>query len=370
MSCLQHGWPEPIVRVQSLSESGLSSIPHRYIKPPSQRPSIPSHPQQVDTEPPNIPLIDIADLLSAATSGGVIDHNSPIMNQISEACREWGFLQVVNHGLSVELMDRTLQLWRQFFSLPVEEKQVYANTPLTYEGYGSRLGVEKGAILDWSDYFFLQYLPYSVKDPNKWPNLPTPIRETIEEYCGQLVKLCGTLMKLFSINLGLGEDRLPKAFGGDDIGACLRANFYPKCPQPDLTLGLSPHSDPGGMTILLPDDHVAGLQVRRGDSWVTVKVAPGALVVNIGDQIQVLSNAIYKSIEHRVIVNSAKDRSSLAFFYNPKSDMPMEPLKELVTLDCPPLYKTMTYDEYRLLMRMKGPSGKSHVDSLKSLQHK
>ncbi|XP_042479578.1 jasmonate-induced oxygenase 1-like [Macadamia integrifolia] len=361
----QHGgWPEPIVRVQSLSESGVSTIPNQYIKPPSQRPSIATEPQQVYDQEPNIPIIDLGDLLFGD------DHidSTIIMNQISEACREWGFLQVVNHGVSLELMGRILQLWRQFFSLPIEEKQVYANTPLTYEGYGSRLGVEKGAILDWNDYFFLYYLPYFLKDHDKWPFLPTLLRETVEEYCGQLVKLSGTLMKLFSINLGLGEDRLQKAFGGDDIGACLRANFYPKCPQPDLTLGLSPHSDPGGMTILLPEAHDAGLQVRQRDSWVTVKAAPGALIINICDQIQVLSNAKYKSVEHRVVVNSAKNRLSLAFFYNPKSDIPIEPLKELVTPDCPPLYAPMTFDQYRLYVRMKGPKGKSQVESLKSLQ--
>lgn len=94
-------------------------------------------------------------------------------------------------------------------------------------------------------------------------------------------------MKILSINLGLGEDILQNAFGGENIGACLRVNFYPKCPQPDLTLGLSSHSDPGGMTLLLPDNQVPGLQVRRGNNWITVKPARHAFIVNIGDQIQV-----------------------------------------------------------------------------------
>lgn len=97
------------------------------------------------------------------------------------------------------------------------------------------------------------------------------------------------MMKALSINLGLSQDYLQKAFGNEDIGACLRVNFYPKCPQPDLTLGLSPHSDPGGMTILLPDQNVAGLQVRRNDGWITVKPEAHAFIVNIGDQIQVRS---------------------------------------------------------------------------------
>ena len=79
---------------------------------------------------------------------------------------------------------------------------------------------------------------------------------------------------------------------------------------------------------------------------------------------QVLSNAIYKSVEHRVIVNSNKDRVSLALFYNPKSDLLIEPAKELVTKDRPALYQPMTFDEYRLYIRMKGPCGKAQVESL------
>ncbi|PSS33315.1 Codeine O-demethylase [Actinidia chinensis var. chinensis] len=263
-------------------------------------------------------------------------------------------------------MDQARDVWREFFYLPMEIKQVYANSPKTYEGYGSRLGVQKGAILDWSDYYYLHYLPGTLKDHKKWPEMPPSLRSVVEEYMDELVKLSGRLMEAFSINLGLREEYLQNEFGSEDIGACMRINFYPKCPQPDLTLGLSSHSDPGGLTLLLPDAHVAGLQVRRNNSWITVKPAPHAFIVNIGDQIQVLSNAIYKSIEHRVIVNSGKERISLAFFYNPKSDLLIQPVKELVTPEKPALYPAMTFDEYRLFIRTRGPQGKSQVDSLKS----
>ncbi|KAL5734324.1 hypothetical protein ACOSP7_032185 [Xanthoceras sorbifolium] len=364
-------WPEPIVRVQSLSESGVPVIPDRYVKPPSERPSplitINSssddhrHSTSSTTTDVNIPIIDLAGLY-----GDDQDMRSSILSQISIACREWGFFQVINHGIRHELMDQVRENWRHFFHLPMELKQAYANSPKTYEGYGSRLGVEKGAILDWSDYYFLHYTPSSLKDYNKWPAFPTSCREVIDEYCEELVKLCGRLMRVFSINLGLREDQLQNAFGGENNGACMRVNFYPKCPQPDLTLGLSSHSDPGGLTMLLPDDHVAGLQVRRNDQWITVKPVRHAFIVNIGDQIQVLSNANYKSVEHRVIVNSGQERVSLAFFYNPKSDIPIEPIKELVTAEKPSLYPPMTFDEYRLFIRTMGPKGKSQVDSMKS----
>uniref|UniRef100_A0A5B6ZRS8 Fe2OG dioxygenase domain-containing protein n=1 Tax=Davidia involucrata TaxID=16924 RepID=A0A5B6ZRS8_DAVIN len=360
MNCLQT-WPEPIVRVQSLSDSGIHAIPERYIKRPSERASLVLH--SPASEEVNIPVIDLQNLLSNDAS-----LRQTTLSLISDACREWGFFQVVNHGVSHHLMKRMRQVWHDFFHLPLEAKQVHANSPSTYEGYGSRLGVEKGARLDWSDYYFLHYLPESLRDQNKWPSLPTDCRELVAEYGEELVKLCGKLMKILSVNLGLGEDYLQNAFGGEDIGACLRVNFYPKCPQPDLTLGLSPHSDPGGMTLLHPDDHVSGLQVRRGDDWVTVKPVPNAFIVNLADQIQVLSNATYKSVEHRVIVNSVKERVSLAFFYNPRGDILIEPAKELVTKDCPALYPAMTFNEYRLFIRTRGPCGKAQVESLKSSQ--
>ncbi|KAJ7961225.1 2-oxoglutarate (2OG) and Fe(II)-dependent oxygenase superfamily protein [Quillaja saponaria] len=367
MECLQT-WPEPIVRVQSLAESGINKVPDRYIKPLSQRPTTITtstcktsnylkNNNNCEFSEVNIPVIDLQNLSS----------DEEMLCNMSDACREWGFFQVVNHGVSHELMKKARETWTEFFNLPLESKQEYANSPKTYEGYGSRLGVEKGVVLDWSDYFFLHFMPPSLRNYSKWPKLPPSCRKVIAEYGEEVVKLGWKLLKLISINLGLKEDHLQKSFGGEEnVGACLRVNFYPKCPQPDLTLGLSSHSDPGGMTILLPDEHVPGLQVRRGDDWVTVKPVPNAFIVNIGDQLQVLSNAVYKSVEHRVIVNSVKDRVSLAFFYNPKSDLLIEPAKELVTEDRPALYPPMTFDEYRLYIRTKGPCGKAQVESLTS----
>ncbi|KAI3734978.1 hypothetical protein L6452_14460 [Arctium lappa] len=351
-------WPEPIVRVQSLSETGNTMIPDRYIKPPSQRPCFNTRSDNLN----NIPVIDLFGLINGDSATQKV-----VRDQISTACREWGFFQVVNHGMSPELVDEAREIWREFFHQPMEAKQEYANSPKTYEGYGSRLGLQKGAILDWSDYYFLHYLPSNLKDYKKWPSHPPFLRDVIEEYSKEIVRLGKLLLKVFSINLGLEESYMENAFGGDDnIGACLRVNFYPKCPRPDLTLGLSSHSDPGGMTFLLPDEHVSGLQVRKAGEWITVKPARHAIIVNIGDQIQVLTNAAYKSVEHRVIVNPDKERVSLAYFFNPKSDVLIKPAAKLVTSKTPALYQPMTFDEYRLFIRMRGPQGKSQVESLKS----
>ncbi|KAL6534380.1 Jasmonate-induced oxygenase 1 [Orobanche hederae] len=359
LNCFQ-SWPEPVIRVQHLSDSGIRVIPDRYVKKPSDRPSL-FDPAAADLL--DIPVVDMRGLYSDDD-----DLRRRTASTIDGACREWGFFQVVNHGVSHELMACTREAWREFFRLPLETKQEYANSPSTYEGYGSRLGVEKGISLDWSDYFFLHYLPLGIRDERKWPTVPASCRELGAEYSRQVVGLCGELVKIFSTNLGLKEDYLREAFGGEGLGACMRVNYYPKCPQPDLTLGLSAHSDPGGMTIIFPDENVSGLQVRHGDNWVTVKPIPNAFIVNLGDQLEVLSNANYKSVEHRVVVNSEKERVSLAFFYNPNGNTVIKPAEQLVTAERPPLYLPTTFNQYRLYVRMHGPRGKSQAESLKSTQ--
>ncbi|KAG1339094.1 putative 2-oxoglutarate-dependent dioxygenase [Cocos nucifera] len=246
MDCPQE-WPEPVVPVQSLADATV--IPDRYVKPPSERPATIQ-----DASVDMIPTVDLGGLTSGEAE------REATMRAISDACREWGFFQVVNHGVSPEVMRRAREVWREFFHLPLEEKQAFANSPKTFEGYGSRLGIQKGACLDWGDYFFLHLRPESIKNHDKWPALPASLREITEAYGTEVVKFCGVLMKVLSITLGLDEGFLQKAFGEEEAGACMRVNYYPKCPQPDLTLGVSSHSDPGGLTILLPDERVKGLQ--------------------------------------------------------------------------------------------------------------
>lgn len=171
-------WPEPIIRVQALAQSGITSIPQRFIKPKFQRPTnftttqsfLHDHDENSNNNL-NIPIIDLQHL-----KGDDKKLRAETLERVSEACREWGFFQVLNHGVSHELMKCARNVWREFFELPIEVKEEYANSPSTYEGYGSRLGVKKGAILDWSDYFFLHYMPCSLRNQTKWPSLPTSLR--------------------------------------------------------------------------------------------------------------------------------------------------------------------------------------------------
>ena len=67
----------------------------------------------------------------------------------------------------------------------------------------------------------------------------------------------------------------------------MAVNYYPPCPEPELTYGLPGHTDPNVLTILLQDLQVAGLQVLKDGKWVAVNPEPNAFVINIGDQLQV-----------------------------------------------------------------------------------
>lgn len=169
MSYSLNGWPELVVPVQSISNSGITEIPAKYIKPPTKRPSLESLETKVDTDL-CIPMIDISPLIRGS------DHTDEVTHAISHACKEWGFFQVVHHGVTPDLVQKMKDVWREFFYSPIAAKKIYANNPTTYEGYGSRVGVDKEAILDWGDYFFLYLLPESTKNLDKWPQLPPNLR--------------------------------------------------------------------------------------------------------------------------------------------------------------------------------------------------
>lgn len=113
-------------------------------------------------------------------------------------------------------------------------------------------------------------------------------REANEEYAARLREVSDKLTKYLSLGLGLGEEELKVGMGGEDTNYLMKINYYPPCPRPDLALGVVAHTDMSALTILVPND-VQGLQVYRDDHWYDVKYIPNALIIHIGDQIQVHS---------------------------------------------------------------------------------
>ncbi|KAI4354534.1 hypothetical protein L6164_003386 [Bauhinia variegata] len=144
-----------------------------------------------------------------------------------------------------------------------------------------------------------------------------------------------------------------------------RVNYYPPCSSPDQVLGLSPHSDASTITVLMQDDDVSGLEIRHKGGWVPVNPIPDALVVNVGDVIEIWSNGRYKSIEHRAVTNKNKGRFSYASFLDPRDDVEVEPLDHMVDDQRPKIYRRVRYGDYlRQSMNMK-MNGKAHVDVAK-----
>ncbi|PKI35633.1 hypothetical protein CRG98_044087 [Punica granatum] len=126
----------------------------------------------------------------------------------------------------------------------------------------------------------------------------------------------------------------------------MAVNYYPPCPEPELTYGLPGHTDPNALTILLQDQDVAGLQVLKEGKWLAVNPIPNAFVINIGDQLQALSNGRYKSVWHRAIVNVDKPRLSIASFLCPCDDALIRSPAALTEEGSGPVYRDYTYAEY------------------------
>jgi isopenicillin N synthase-like dioxygenase len=168
-------------------------------------------------------------------------------------------------------------------------------------------------------------------------------RETEEEYVQEQDKLCKHLMELISVSLGLNPSYL-KDFFGEDYQQTFLMNHYPPCLEATPTVSLQKHSDFSGITILMQD--LAGLQFNKDGEWVWVEPIPDAYVVNLGDQIEIMTNGLYKSPEHRAMFNSA-ERFSIGFFASPPDTKVVGPIPELVTESHPIRYKSRTYAQYR-----------------------
>lgn len=154
-------------------------------------------------------------------------------------------------------------------------------------------------------------------------------REVCEEYAKEMMALAMRLMDLIAMSMELPKGRFHEFFHHHT--SSIRLNHYPPCRSPELALGVGPHKDAGVLTIL-SQDSVGGLEVRQKSDgqWVKVKPIPDTYIVNLGDVVQVWSNGEYESVDHRVVVNSHKDRYSIPFFLDPSHHTMVAPLPEFI----------------------------------------
>ncbi|CAI0453233.1 unnamed protein product, partial [Linum tenue] len=133
----------------------------------------------------------------------------------------------------------------------------------------------------------------------------------VSNYCQEVRQLGFRLEELISESLGLEKDHIRNVLG--DQGQHMAVNFYPPCPQPELTYGLPSHTDPNALTILLQDQLVAGLQVLKDGKWIAVNPHPDAFVINIGDQIQVRASSKFVQVQLHVILRKIYERRGLDY---------------------------------------------------------
>lgn len=152
---------------------------------------------------------------------------------------------------------------------------------------------------------------------------------------------------MLSIGLGLEEGRLEKEVGGmEDLLHQMKVNYYPKCPQPELALGVKAHTDVSALTFIL-HNMVPGLQLFYEGNWVTAKCVPNYIIMHIGDTIEFLSNGKYKNILHRGVVNKEKISISWVIFCEPpKEKIILKLQSETVNEADPPRYPPETLAQH------------------------
>ncbi|MED6108995.1 hypothetical protein PIB30_029469 [Stylosanthes scabra] len=343
------GTSKIVPSVQELAKKPISEIPDRYVRP-NQDPLIVSN----TTSLPQVPVVDLSKLLFSDLSE---------LEKLDHACKEWGFFQLINHGVNLSLVESFKREVEEFFNLPIEKKKEFWQKPGEMEGFGQMFVVSDEHKLEWADLFHIVTLPSHIRNPHLFPTIPQPFRDVLEKYSLELKQLGDTIIELMAKALNIEPSEFVE-FTEEGVEA-MRMNYYPPCPEPEKVMGLNPHSDVSSLTILLQVNEMEGLQVRNNGMWIPIKPLPNAFVINIGDYLEILTNGIYRSIEHRAIVNSEKERISIATFLNPRFECVLGPLPSLVTPDRPAMFNKIGVRDFLKGYLSQELKGKSQIDALR-----
>ncbi|XP_055803657.1 protein SRG1-like [Solanum dulcamara] len=334
--------------VQELAKQHLTNIPARYLRPQQESPAV--------SAGVAVPVIDLQKL----TSGDSMDSE---LQKLHSACQQWGFLQVINHGVTPSVLDNFKREVIEFFRLPMEEKKKLWQQQDNHEGFGQLFVVSEEQKLDWSDMFYITTLPPHIRQIDLFQKLPSNLREIMEAYCKEIKNLAMIIVCQLAKALRMDEKEMRELFS--DGVQSIRMNYYPPCSVPEKTIGFSPHSDADALTVLFQLNETEGLQVRKDGIWVPVKPLPNALIVNVGDIMEIVSNGVYRSIEHRAIVNSNKERLSVATFYSSNLDSELGPAHSLTGPNNPPIFRRVPVDKYFKDFFAQKLDGKSYIDFMK-----
>ncbi|KAL4628232.1 hypothetical protein ACB092_05G222100 [Castanea dentata] len=194
----------------------------------------------------------------------------------------------------------------------------------------------------------------------------------MKEFAFQLEKLAEQLLDLLCENLGLEKGHLKRAFYGSKgptFGT--KVSNYPPCPKPDLIKGLRAHTDAGGIILLFQDDKISGLQLLKDGNWIDVPPMRHSIVINIGDQLEVITNGKYKSVMRRVVAQPDSNRMSIASFYNPGSDAVIYPAPLLIEKEAEKgqVYPKFVFEDYmKLYAGLKFQAKEPRFEAMKAME--
>ncbi|URE46725.1 Sex determination protein [Musa troglodytarum] len=338
--------------VRGLVESGAAATLPPIFRHPVLRPRC-SSPSSL-----SVPTVDLSLPRPAAVA---------LAAAAAAAC-DWGFFQVVNHGLPLSLIDRAISAVRSFHEQPSSVRAAfYSRSVAGGVSYSSNVDLFRSGAASWRDTIQLQMGP-TRPDPER---IPPVCREELLAWDEHVAAAGRAVMGLLSEGLGAGPGLLEATTCAE--GRLMACHYYPPCPEPDLTVGIAEHADPGVLTVLAQDG-VGGLQVKwtgedGASEWVDVRPASGALVINVGDLLQIMSNDEYKSVEHRVLANPHQEaRVSIATFFNPgkRGDSVFYgSIPELVSPAKPARYRNFTMAEFMGTFFGKKISSRSLIDHFK-----
>ncbi|GJN38965.1 hypothetical protein PR202_gb28051 [Eleusine coracana subsp. coracana] len=357
--------------VHGLLESGVTTVPLIFLTPPTASPWSPS---------------------PAAFAFPVVDLSLPrahTVELVRAAASSLGVFYVTNyHGVqqttATTIIDSAISAVRAFHEQPRAARSAFYSASLsarpvayaTIPNPALRPGQPAAhPLLPWRDSLIVQFNDGGGSSSSAQPagdDLPQVCRDDLLEYHRFLTGFGKEIMALLSEALGLPAERIDQALQVQ--GSPMVCHYYPPCPEPARVVGAREHTDASLFTVLA-EDRVGGLQVWLDDDkgggdggWVDVPPVTGALLINIGDVLKVISNDEYKSVEHRVVINSSQEaRVSIALFFRPancgESDF-FGPLPELLTEGRPARYKNLTFPQLMNYRRELGHA-RSSLDGFK-----
>jgi isopenicillin N synthase-like dioxygenase len=274
------------------------------------------------------------------------------LTALDQACAEWGFFKLSGHDLTPSLIDEVMVQTQQFFrSDGATKKQISRSEKNSWGYFDAELTKNTR---DWKEILDIGPAVNAGPLAGSFPQWPDQVgfRATMEQFNEHLHAVALELVGHIAQCLG-SADNLVEVF--DHHSSFLRLNYYPPCPNPapadapffpaDGELGISHHTDAGALTVLLQDEQ-PGLQVYQNKRWQTIEPNANALIINIGDIVQVWSNDRYIAPLHRVLANAGKARISTPYFLNPDYAYNYAPLESVLDKSTPK-YQPINWGDFR-----------------------